>query len=447
MESGIKGETAAYARALRTLLRVRGKRKLAIILAAVFSLACEQLVKVGHPAGDVGRQAASSPTPEPARTATPTPPIAAEEPEMDAGTWFASQVDDTNLHAALIASLSPGRTIARLNPDKPFNPASLVKLATSLAALKKLGPDHRFEVRVHADGELRADGTFDGDLYFSGAAPTFNWTSAVSVSEELRERGIKSVTGEIRVTPDFSYGYGERPEQSAELLSKELFPKRPPATAVAERPSGDEIFVVRSHRLADVLLYQNTFSSNIVAHRVGDAVGGPDGVRRFLVDDLGLPAGEVRLETTSGLGENAMTARGIFAVLREFDTELSRHGLKPQDVLPVTGESWSTLDTRLRGSVFENAIAGKTGTLSAADGGVGMASLAGYVQTVAGERLGFVLMDEGPAFRLHRELQDAFLLEALTVRIEPLPVRIERSRNILPRSGLEILDRAVLTSE
>jgi serine-type D-Ala-D-Ala carboxypeptidase/endopeptidase (penicillin-binding protein 4) len=193
-----------------------------------------------------------------------------------------------------------------------------------------------------------------------------------------------------------------------------------------------------------VLLYQNTLSSNPVAHRVGDAVGGSEGVRRYLVEELGLPPDTVRLETTSGLGDNAMTARGIFAVLRELDRELARQNLKPHDILPVADERRSTLDTRLQGSGLENAISGKTGTLSAADGGVGMASLAGYINTTSGERLAFVLMDEGPSFHLHRQLQHDFLLDALTGRIDPQPVEIERPRDPLPGSALEIEERADL---
>ena len=445
MESGIKGETAANCRRVRgSLKRVRSKAAFAIILLAAFTLACTRPAELGNPTAGDTHPVAASPAPELTPTPTPTPTIAAEEPELDAESWFASRVEDTGKHAAILASLHPSRTIARLNADKPFNPASLVKLATSLAALKKLGPDHRFEVSVYADGELKDNGTFDGDLYLSGGLPTFNNTSAELIREELRERGIEKITGKLHVPPGFNYRHSEQTDLSAELLSKELFPNRPPATAVAERPSGTEIFVLRSHPLVQVLLYQNTLSSNTVAHRVGDAVGGPEGVRRYLVEELGLSPDVVRLETTSGLGENAMTARGIFAVLRDLDRELARHNLKPHDILPVADERRSTLDRHLRGSAFSNAVAGKTGTLSAADGGVGMASLAGYINTTSGEPLAFVLMNEGPSFHLHRQMQDDFLLDALAGRVEPEPVEIERPRELLPGFGLEISDRADL---
>src|SRR5687767_3162457 len=178
MERGIKGETAANCcrRVLGSLRIVGRKLAFAIILPAAISLACAHPAAVGDPAGNDARPAAASPTPELTPTPTPTPPLAAEEPELDAESWFAARVEDTGKHAAILASLFPGRTIARLNPDKPFNPASLVKLATSLVALKKLGPDHRFEISVYADGKLRADNTFDGDLYLSGGMPTFNNT-------------------------------------------------------------------------------------------------------------------------------------------------------------------------------------------------------------------------------------------------------------------------------
>lgn len=445
MESGIKGETAVNCRRIRGSLRRAGnKLAFAIILPAALTLACARPVEVGISTADGGRPAAATPTPASTQTPTPTPPIAAEEPELDAESWFAARVEDTSKHTAILASLYPGRTIARFNPDNPLNPASLIKLATSLVALKKLGHGHRFAIGIYADGELQDDGTFDGDLYLSGGIPTFNNTSAVVIRETLRARGIEKITRKLHVSPGFNYRHSEQTELSAELLSKELFPNHPPATAVAEKPSGTEIFVLRSNTLDQVLLYQNTLSSNPVAHRVGDAVGGSEGVRRYLVEELGLPPDTVRLETTSGLGDNAMTARGIFAVLRELDRELARQNLKPHDILPVADERRSTLDTRLQGLGLENAISGKTGTLSAADGGVGMASLAGYINTTSGERLAFVLMDEGPYFHLHRQLQHDFLLDALTGRIDPQPVEIERPRDPLPGSALEIEERADL---
>jgi D-alanyl-D-alanine carboxypeptidase len=53
------------------------------------------------------------------------------------------------------------------NVDCPFNPASVVKLATSDVALTKLGASYRFTTRLLTNGGLDADGTLDGDLVVS----------------------------------------------------------------------------------------------------------------------------------------------------------------------------------------------------------------------------------------------------------------------------------------
>lgn len=43
-----------------------------------------------------------------------------------------------------------GRTLFAMNEDRPFTPASLIKLFTTAAALRRFGPDHRFVTRVVA---------------------------------------------------------------------------------------------------------------------------------------------------------------------------------------------------------------------------------------------------------------------------------------------------------
>src|SRR5215470_1773825 len=54
----------------------------------------------------------------------------------------------------LIESLD-GRTVyADLNSNTGFNPASVIKVATSFAALSKFGPEYHFETNFYADGEV-----------------------------------------------------------------------------------------------------------------------------------------------------------------------------------------------------------------------------------------------------------------------------------------------------
>ncbi|MEO8881789.1 MAG: D-alanyl-D-alanine carboxypeptidase/D-alanyl-D-alanine-endopeptidase [Gemmatimonadaceae bacterium] len=61
-------------------------------------------------------------------------------------------------------SLDSGRPIYVLNEEKLFTPASTTKLLTEGSALELLGADYRFHTRVYRTGEVKPDGTLEGDL-------------------------------------------------------------------------------------------------------------------------------------------------------------------------------------------------------------------------------------------------------------------------------------------
>ena len=62
-----------------------------------------------------------------------------------------------------------GGQLYNLNGAKQFIPASNLKIYTSAAALNVLGPDFRFQTRLHALGKLGADGLLHGDLVLVGS--------------------------------------------------------------------------------------------------------------------------------------------------------------------------------------------------------------------------------------------------------------------------------------
>src|SRR5262245_34454062 len=66
----------------------------------------------------------------------------------------------------LVETLDGTKILAELNSDVPFNPASVMKMATSFFALYQLGPDYRFRTYVY--GESKVDLTTKsllGDLF------------------------------------------------------------------------------------------------------------------------------------------------------------------------------------------------------------------------------------------------------------------------------------------
>ncbi|MFL6257844.1 MAG: D-alanyl-D-alanine carboxypeptidase, partial [Pyrinomonadaceae bacterium] len=215
----------------------------------------------------------------PAPTPAPTP---APAPAFDVAGWYTGRGDDPARHALLVQSLDGRVTFAEHNADAAYNPASLVKLTTSLVALHKLGKDYRFETKLYIEGDVDKSGVLHGRLVVAGGDPTFGDFHAALVAKKLAERGIKKFEGELAVTPNFVFNFTDKPEESAQRLAKAV--KLTPKTfAVTEAPAGEPAFAVLSYPLHDILLYMNAHSSNFVAERLGALVGGPDGVRSFLI--------------------------------------------------------------------------------------------------------------------------------------------------------------------
>src|SRR5215207_6135553 len=142
-------------------------------------------------------------------------------PPFDVAAWYAGRGADADGHGVLVETLDGRQVFAAHNADTAFNPASLVKLATTLVVLRKLGKDYRFETRFYVEGEADKGGALRrGRLVVAGSDPTCGDIAAAVVAEELEKRGVKSVPEEIAVTPDFTFNFSGKPEESAERLAK-----------------------------------------------------------------------------------------------------------------------------------------------------------------------------------------------------------------------------------
>lgn len=82
-------------------------------------------------------------------------------------------------------------------PEEPRNPASVIKLVTTLAALEELGPAYRFRTEVYAAGRL-VDGRLDGDLYLKGYGdPYLVIEQFWRLLRGLRQTGLQTIGGDL----------------------------------------------------------------------------------------------------------------------------------------------------------------------------------------------------------------------------------------------------------
>lgn len=87
--------------------------------------------------------------------------------------------------------------------QREFNPASLMKLVTTLAAMDSLGPAHEFKTRVLTDGGL-VDGVLRGNLIFEGGGdPALTLERFWLLLRELRERGVREIDGDVIADPRY----------------------------------------------------------------------------------------------------------------------------------------------------------------------------------------------------------------------------------------------------
>ena len=87
----------------------------------------------------------------------------------------------------------------RVNELRPMQPASTMKLVTTVVALDRLGPNLRGRTELLADGKRDGD-TLQGDLYLRGGAdPDLDWAALWQMLSELRESGVRRIEGGLVV--------------------------------------------------------------------------------------------------------------------------------------------------------------------------------------------------------------------------------------------------------
>ena len=323
-----------------------------------------------------------------------------------------------------------GAVLAALNSTRPYHPASVTKVATTLAFLTRLGPDRRFRTKFLAAGPI-ADGTLHGDLVVQAEGdPYFLFGNAFMVLVRLREKEIRRVNGVIRVEGPFFFDWTPDPDgrrlkrvwtgrlgaSSWPVVTGALFPGASMALKdftlrfggrAARKQSPRRVLAV--HASPPLLRHLKDFNShsNDNFHEFSYVIGGPETVQRILRESVtGVPWSSMVIDNAAGDGRtNQLSPRAAVAMFEALEGTLKARGLSFSDVLPVAGVDAGTFEDRLAEPRYRGAVVAKSGTVRV----LRISTVAGVAYTRKFGRTFFAVMTRGVPLWVAQERQNAFL--------------------------------------
>jgi D-alanyl-D-alanine carboxypeptidase/D-alanyl-D-alanine-endopeptidase (penicillin-binding protein 4) len=315
-----------------------------------------------------------------------------------------------------------GTVLVAQQEARAVHPASVTKVATSLALLERLGPDHRFETRLLASGPVRG-GSLEGDLVVEASGdPFLVFENALLILCKLEERGVLEVRGDLKVHGRLMFNWKPDPDGRRLKRALEGLDGGAARSSVAKRcspPKGlrflaqtseaaDErvLLAHRSPPLLTIIKALNGYSNNIF-HPLSEEIGGPRAVEAGMQAHLPLDMrGEVILTNAAGAGDsNRLSPRAAVRILWRLRQELMKHGADLPSALPVNGIDAGTLRNRLDEASYRGGVVGKTGTF----GSVGATALAGVLRTRKHGYVAFAVLNSWIPVPEARRRQDAFL--------------------------------------
>ncbi len=320
---------------------------------------------------------------------------------------------------------TPDALLADHRGTTPLSAASLTKVATSLAALKKLGPNYQFVTQLGTNGTIE-NGVLKGDLIVQGSGdPFFVWETAIAVGNLLNKMGIRQVTGNLLVVGKFYMNYETNTKTAGSLLKQgmdarlwsgevaEQYQTLPAGTPrpqvgiagsvqIAQTPATPPQSLLRhqSQALAELLKKMNRYSNNAMAEMIANYVGGAKAVAQTTAAITGVPVAEIQLVNGSGLSEeNRISPRAVVAMFRAIEQILQPHNLSVGDIFAVVGVDSGILS----GRKIPNLSVVKSGSLNAAS------ALAGVLPTENQGTVWFAIINGGDNLEGFRAEQEALL--------------------------------------
>lgn len=353
---------------------------------------------------------------------------------------------DTSLISIAVFDLTASRPVWGHRPDTLLPPASCMKIATAVAALRTLGLEHEYRTSLQIRGTVRGDTLFGSLLLVADDDPLLDDFQPLTAA--LRRTGVRHVAGPLWLrlaredtlrphpsakvwdiplsrTPPLLRGrrYVERQLRYALTRSGVTIASRHEAAAIASavpRRGRYRRVALVSHKLRDVVTPMLIHSSNIKA----------DAVLYHLDRHQGLlPAGRQRWDIThatalywqrhaedalprgcvvndgSGLSPlNRLTAQALVVMLRHAYAYRPLRDYLMGEALatPGAGERRGSLGSRLALAEYRGRVFCKTGTMTT----IGGSSLAGYILGRDGHWYAFAVVNADSPVAESRLFQD-----------------------------------------
>ncbi|WP_066156996.1 D-alanyl-D-alanine carboxypeptidase/D-alanyl-D-alanine endopeptidase [Hydrogenophaga pseudoflava] len=149
-----------------------------------------------HAPGTPSTTAPTAPTALP-RAAELPPPVQTGLPPSVLAALQRAQVPAAAMSALVLPVGGPGAARVRFNTEQPVNPASVMKLVTTYAAMDLLGPDFTWSTRFYTDGVVDR-GTLRGNLYIKGGGdPKLVLERIQGAFQALQNLGVVVVLGDM----------------------------------------------------------------------------------------------------------------------------------------------------------------------------------------------------------------------------------------------------------
>ncbi|BAZ44179.1 peptidase S13, D-Ala-D-Ala carboxypeptidase C [Chondrocystis sp. NIES-4102] len=351
-------------------------------------------------------------------------------------TW-SSQGINSNLQGIWMQSdwLTPVNNQGRI----ALPAASLTKIATTLAAIKKWGAKHQFITEIYITGTIK-DGIVEGDLIILGSGdPFFVWEEAIALGNSLESLGIKKIQGNLLINRQFYMNYQEQAvvgKLFKEAINRQLWQSevtqqylqmptgtaKPEIAIALETKIIDQIpatakLVIRhqSLPLAEILRQMNIYSNNKMAQMLADLLGGAEEVAKTSALSANFPIREIQLVNGSGLGEdNRISPYAVCQMLMAIEKSLEQDSLNLSDLFPTAGKD---VVGTLKDRALPVGTTIKTGTLD------NVSALAGVMRDRRGGQVYFTIINYGRQVDYFRQQQDK-LLNELVAKLELIPQNV-----------------------